>query len=40
VVLSVYLLLAVILLVRPPLRGLGRLLTRRPVFRDYSASGA
>lgn len=39
VVISVYLLLAVILLARPPLRGLGRLLTRRPVFRDYSASG-
>lgn len=36
---TVYLLLAVILLARPPLRGLGRLLTRRPVFRDYSASG-
>ena len=34
VVLSVYLLLAVILLTRPPLRGLGRLLTRRPVFRN------
>ena len=37
VVVSVYLLLAVVLLARPPLRGLGRLLTRRPVFRDYSA---
>ncbi len=34
-VLSVYFLLAVILLARPPLRGLGRLLTGRPVFRDY-----
>jgi membrane protease YdiL (CAAX protease family) len=36
---SVYLLVAVILLTRPLLRGIGRLLTRRPVFRDYSASG-
>jgi membrane protease YdiL (CAAX protease family) len=39
VVISVYLLLAVILLVRPPLRGLGRLLTRRPIFRDYAIPG-
>jgi membrane protease YdiL (CAAX protease family) len=31
----VYLLLAVILLAAPPLRGLGRRLTGRPVFRDY-----
>jgi membrane protease YdiL (CAAX protease family) len=37
VAVSVYLLLALVLLARPPLRGLGRLLTRRPVFRDYSA---
>jgi membrane protease YdiL (CAAX protease family) len=33
---AAYLLLAVILLARPPLRGLGRLLGGRPVFRDYS----
>lgn len=36
VVVSVYVLLAVILLARPPLRGLGRLLTRKPLFREYS----
>lgn len=35
VVAWVYFLLAVILLARPPLRGLGRLLTGRSVFRDY-----
>jgi membrane protease YdiL (CAAX protease family) len=33
---AAYLFLAVILLARPPLRGLGRLLSGRPVFRDYS----
>ena len=35
VVAGVYLVLAVVLLARPPLRGLGRLLTGRPVFRYY-----
>ncbi len=38
IVLIVFLLLAVVLLVRPPLRGLGRLLTGKPVFRRYGAS--
>jgi membrane protease YdiL (CAAX protease family) len=35
VIASVYLLLAAILLARPSIRGLGRRLTGRPVFREY-----
>jgi membrane protease YdiL (CAAX protease family) len=37
IVTSVYALLALILIARPPLKGLARLMTRRPVFGDYSA---
>ncbi|HEX3391529.1 MAG TPA: type II CAAX endopeptidase family protein [Solirubrobacteraceae bacterium] len=37
VVMTVFLLLAAVLLVRPPLKGLGRLLTGRPVFRAGGA---
>jgi membrane protease YdiL (CAAX protease family) len=35
VVTSIYLLLALILIARPPLRGAGRLLTGKPIFREY-----
>ncbi len=36
VVAGLYMLLALVLLVRPPLRGFARMVTGRPVFRDYS----
>jgi membrane protease YdiL (CAAX protease family) len=39
IVASLFALLALVLLARPPLRGLARLLTGRPVFRDFGAEG-